>query len=77
MEISKLRTNLDQIMEQLKSSVDDSINILDNGNIDKKEVYKAWEGEVREFLKYSINRCEESGNSELIKMITKTLIFGR
>lgn len=73
----KLTQEFDKTFVQLKSHITESFEHIQNNPQDKDEVIDLWKNYIKVFLQDATKLSERYKNKDIIKAISKMLIFGR
>lgn len=73
----KLTQEFDETFVQLKSHITESFEYIQNHPQDKDEVIDLWKSYIKSFLQEATKLSERYKNKDIIKAISKMLIFGR
>lgn len=73
----KLDQKFDQTFIQLKSHIAESFEYIKNNPQEKDEVIDLWKNYIKGFLQEATYLSEKYKNKDIIKAISKMMIFGR
>ena len=76
-DMETMQSRFQQAHELLKDNMVESFEHIQNNPQEKDETLKLWKSYIRGFVKEGTELSEQYHNKDIVKAISKMLIFGR
>mgnify|MGYP006277994951 CR=1 FL=1 len=73
----KLKKDLDEVRASLNSTLESSFKYIQQNPGDKKDTLEIWKSFLKSMTKQVYHLSEKYDQKDIIKSVTKTIMFGR